>query len=108
MMWLFLAGAIAIEVFSTLVLRVSSVSGRRLLLIPAISGYVVSFGLLSVTLSLGMPVGMAYGVWTASGVALVSILARIIFRDPLTWVMGLGIGFIVAGILAIEFPGSAS
>lgn len=108
MMWTALAGAIAIEVFATLVLRVSSVSGRRILLIPAISGYAASFALLSVTLSLGMPVGMAYGVWTASGVALVSILARVLFGDPLTRVMAVGIGVIVAGILTIELSGSVA
>lgn len=106
MMWTALAGAIAIEVFATLVLRVASVSGRRVFLIPAISGYIVSFALLSVTLSLGMPVGMAYGVWTASGVALVSIMARVLFGDPLTWVTALGIGVIVGGILTIELSGS--
>jgi small multidrug resistance pump len=57
-------------------------------------------------LSLGMPVGIAYGVWTACGVALVAVIARFLFAEPLTWVMVAGIGLIVAGVLTIEMAGA--
>jgi small multidrug resistance pump len=70
-----------------------------------ILGYVVSFSMLSWSLSLGMPVGIAYGVWTACGVALVAVVARYLFDDPLTVRMGVGIGLIVAGVLTIELAG---
>jgi small multidrug resistance pump len=53
-----------------------------------------------------MPVGVAYGVWSACGVALVALLGRVLFAEPLTWVMGLGIAFIIAGVLTIELIGS--
>ena len=53
-----------------------------------------------------MPVGIAYGVWTACGVALVAVIARYLFSEPLTWVMVLGIGLIVAGVLTIEMAGA--
>jgi small multidrug resistance pump len=52
-----------------------------------------------------MPVGVAYGVWTACGVALVAIVARFLFNDPLTTKMAIGIIFIVCGVLAIELAG---
>jgi small multidrug resistance pump len=69
--------------------------------------YLASFYLLWLTLSLGMAVGIAYGVWTACGVALVAVAARFLFGEPLTWLMGLGIALIVAGVLTIETTGAA-
>ena len=106
-MWLALAGAIIVEVFATLSLRASDGFRKKAWIVPVVAGYLVSFYLLWLTLSLGMPVGIAYGVWTACGVALVAVIARFLFAEPLTWVMVLGIGFIVAGVLTIEMAGAA-
>ncbi|MGE2691536.1 DMT family transporter [Mycolicibacterium pulveris] len=106
-MWAALAGAIVFEVFATLSLRASEGFRKRAWIVPVIAGYAVSFYLLWTTLALGMPVGVAYGVWTACGVALVALLARRLFREPLTLTMLLGIGFIVAGVLTIEMAGLA-
>jgi small multidrug resistance pump len=105
-MWLALAGAILIEVVATLALRASDGFRKRAWIIPVVVGYVTSFYLLWISLSLGMPVGVAYGVWTACGVALVALIARFLFSEPLTWLMGLGIAFIVAGVLTIEMTGA--
>ncbi|MCF6390067.1 multidrug efflux SMR transporter [Mycobacterium sp. MBM] len=104
-MWLALAGAIGMEVLATLALRASDGFRRRSWIVPVAAGYLVSFYLLWLSLSLGMPVGVAYGIWTACGVALVAIAARLLFRDPLTWRMLAGIGLIIAGVLTIEMAG---
>jgi small multidrug resistance pump len=72
-----------------------------------IAGYLASFYLLWLSLSMGMPVGIAYGIWAACGVALVAVVARFLFKEPLTWVMALGIALIVAGVLTIEMVGAA-
>ncbi|WP_304109391.1 multidrug efflux SMR transporter [Mycolicibacterium bacteremicum] len=104
-MWLALAGAIGMEVVATLALRASDGFRRRRWIAPVVTGYAVSFTLLWLSLSLGMPVGVAYGVWTACGVALVAVAARVLFADPLTWKMGAGIALIVAGVLTIEMAG---
>jgi small multidrug resistance pump len=53
-----------------------------------------------------MPVGIAYGIWTACGVALVAVVARFLFAEPLTWMMALGIALIVAGVITIEMAGA--
>jgi small multidrug resistance pump len=106
-MWLTLAGAILIEVFATLCLRASDGFGKKAWIAPMLIGYLVSFTLLSVTLSLGMPVGVAYGVWSAAGVALIAVIARVLFRDPLSPLMMGGIALIIAGVLTIELTGAA-
>jgi small multidrug resistance pump len=104
-MWLALAGAIVIEVVATLSLRASDGFRKKAWIAPVVAGYLVSFYLLWLSLSLGMPVGIAYGVWTACGVALVAVIARFLFNEPLTWMMALGIALIVAGVLTIEMIG---
>lgn len=105
-MWLALACAIIIEVFATLSLRASDGFRKKAWITPVVAGYLACFYLLWLALSLGMPVGIAYGVWTACGVALVAVIARYLFSEPLTWVMVLGIAVIIAGVLTIEMAGA--
>ena len=102
MMWLALAGAILVEVVATLSLRASDGFRKKAWIAPIITGYLLSFYLLYVSLGLGMPVGIAYGVWSACGIALVAVIARFMFDEPLTPMMGLGIVLIVGGVLTIE------
>lgn len=104
-MWLALIGAIVVEVCATLALRASDGLRRRVWIAPVVLGYVLSFYLLWVALSLGVPVGIAYGIWTACGVALVALAARWLFGEPLTPVMMLGIALIVSGVFTIELAG---
>jgi small multidrug resistance pump len=105
-MWWALAAAILIEVVATLSLRASDGFRKKAWIVPVIAGYLASFYLLWVSLSLGMPVGIAYGVWTACGVALVAVVARFLFAEPFNWTMATGIALIVAGVLTIEMAGA--
>ncbi len=105
-MWLTLAGAILVEVFATMSLRASEGFRKRAWIAPVVLGYTVSFAMLSWTLSLGMPVGVAYGVWSACGVALVAVVARLLFAEPLSWKMAAGIALIATGVLTIQLSGS--
>lgn len=101
MMWLFLAGAILIEVAATLSLRLAS-EGQRLWYLVVICGYVLAFTFLTLTLAEGMSLGVAYGIWAAMGVALTALASRIVFKEPLTPIMIAGICLIMGGVLLIE------
>lgn len=68
-------------------------------------GYVLAFVALPGSLRAGMPLGIAYGIWAAAGVALTTIASRILFHEPLTRTMLVGIGLIIAGVLLIEVGG---
>ncbi|MFI8566457.1 DMT family transporter [Rhodococcus sp. NPDC078407] len=105
MTWAFLAAAIAIEVAATLCLRLAALGRRRLYLV-VILGYAAAFVCLSGALARGMAIGVAYGIWTAVGICLTAVLSRLLFREPLTRLMLVGIGLIVGGVLLIE-AGSA-
>lgn len=107
MRWAALIAAILFEVMGTVALRASEGFRKRQWIVPVVVGYLASFYLLWLTLRLGMHVGVAYGVWTACGVALVAVIAKFLFDEPLTALMGLGIALIVAGVLTIEMTGAA-
>ena len=102
MTWVFLGGAILFEVAGTLALRQSDGLRRRVWIAPVVVGYAVAFELLWLTLDAGMAVGVAYGVWAATGVALTAIAGRVLFRDPLTPMMLVGIAAIAGGVVLIE------
>jgi small multidrug resistance pump len=96
-----LIAAIISEVAATVSLRMAS-TGKKLWWIGVSAGYIFAFTMLSVVLAEGVALGVAYGIWAAAGVALTAILSRIFFKEPLTWVMSLGLILIVGGVLLIE------
>jgi small multidrug resistance pump len=100
MAYLFLIGAIFTEVAGTVSLRLA-VDNRRWYGGVAV-GYLVAFVMLTLTLANGLPLGIAYGIWAAAGVALTAIISKFLFNEPLTWLMGLGIVLIMGGVLLIE------
>lgn len=98
--WALLTGAIAAEVVATLSLKAA-------LEVPALFvvvgfGYLIAFALLTLVLRTGMALGVAYGVWAAAGVALTAMLSAAIYGEPLTPLMGIGIGLVIAGVLCVE------
>lgn len=101
MTWFLLACAIASEVTATLSLRVA-VHGRRALYAVVVAGYLASFVFLALTLSAGLGIGVAYGIWAATGIAVTAIASRLLFGEPLTRTMSAGIVLIIAGVLLIE------
>lgn len=105
MAWLFLAVAIAAEVGATLCLRMST-KGPPAWYVPVVLGYLAAFTLLSLALNDGMDLGVAYGIWTASGVALTAVLSKLLFGEALTWVMSLGIAIVMVGVLLVELGAS--
>lgn len=102
MSWVWLFISIACEVAATLSLRASDGFRKRIWLIPVAAGYTMAFTFLGRTLDAGMPVGVAYGLWTAIGIVLIAVLARAIWKDPLTRRMLVGIGFIIVGVTLVE------
>lgn len=102
MSWLWLALSILSEVAGTLCLRASAGLQRKIWLIPVAASYSAAFLFLSRTLASGMPLGVAYGLWAACGVALVCLLSRVIWKDPLTRRVLIGIGCIVVGVILVE------
>lgn len=64
--------------------------------------YTASFTLLAFVLRHGMPLGVAYGIWGALGVASTAVMSAVIFGESLTPLVGVGIALIIAGVLTVE------
>ncbi len=102
MQYLLLICAIVSEVVAALSLRVAA-NGRTGFYAVVTVGYLLAFTALAGSLRLGMPLGVAYGIWAAAGVALTAVASRFLFNEPLTRTMIGGIGLIMLGVLLIEF-----
>jgi small multidrug resistance pump len=98
--WALLLGAILTVVAATLSLRASQ--DHRGWLLSVVAGYISSFLLLTRVLRAGMPVGVAYGIWGALGTAITAVVAAVIFGDPCTGAVVIGIGLIITGVLLVE------
>ena len=98
--WPALGGAIISEVSATLALR-QALNQPGFYVMVGI-GYALAFVLLSLTLKAGMPLGVAYGLWGALGVALTAVLSMLVFGEPITVLVALGVALIMAGVLLVE------
>ena len=105
MVWLFLILAIVLEVGAALSLRLAT-GGRKLFYIAVVVGYLGAFFFLTQVLALGLGIGVAYGIWAASGVALTAIASKMLFKEPLTPLMLGGIALIISGVLLVELGAS--
>ena len=102
----YLVAAIASEVTGTLSLKLAS-DGRGLRWYAVVMGrYLAAFAMLTLALKEGLGLGVAYGIWSAGGVAVTAIASRLLFGEPLTRTMVAGIVLIMAGVLLVEL-GSA-
>ena len=83
-------------------MRASDGFRKKIWILPLVVFYALAFFFLAVTISYGMPVAIAYGIWSAVGVAVIALLARVIWKEPLTPRMILGLVLIMAGVLLVE------
>jgi len=98
--WLYLACAILSEVAATLSLKGSATVPA--LYVVVVLGYLGAFAFLTAVLKRGMGLGVAYGIWGAAGVALTGCLSTLLFSEAFTVAMGIGLVFVIAGVLLVE------
>jgi small multidrug resistance pump len=105
--YLFLAIAIASEVVGTTFLKFTSGDRQVWWAYPIVAiGYILSFVMLSQTLSKGVPLGIAYAIWAGAGVVLVAIISWLAFQETLTWQQIVGMVLVIAGVVLLESGGS--
>lgn len=98
--WLLLIAAILAEVAGSLALKAALESPWFYALV--VVGYAGAFVMLALVLRAGIPLGVAYGIWGASGVALTAVMSLVIFGEQLTPLMIVGIVVVIAGVLCVE------
>ena len=96
----FLVLAIISEVTATLSLKAAV--KRKKWIIGVVTGYFIAYSALTLSLRAGMPLGVAYGVWAAAGVAITAIAGRVLFKEPFDFLMSCGVVLIVGGVLLVD------
>lgn len=101
--YVFLALAIIGEVVATTFLKFTSGERQVWWAYPIVGvGYVFAFAMLSLTLSRGVPLGIAYALWAGIGVVLVAVISWLFFHESLTVMQIAGMGLVIAGVLLLE------
>lgn len=101
MAWFWLAGAIALEVMSTLTLKTSGGFCRSWTTAFVILGYTGSFALLGVTLK-SFDVGMVYAIWSAVGTAVIVVVGIAAFGEPASATRMGGVILVVVGVVVLN------
>lgn len=61
-----------------------------------------SVGCVSVALSLGLTVALAYGIWTGAGVALAAVTGAVVFGDRLDRRQTAGLALVLVGVALLQ------
>ncbi|AVA22542.1 SMR family transporter [Rhizobium sp. LEGMi198b] len=93
--------AIVLEVIGTTALQMSQQFTRLGPSIVLVLCYVAAFYFLSLTLRV-IPVGIAYAIWSALGIVLISVVGLVFFRQKLDLAAIIGLGLIIAGVLVVN------
>lgn len=105
--WTALAVAILAEVAGSSFLMKSQQFTRILPSVATILLYIVAFYCLSLALR-HIPLGVAYGIWAGVGIVLTAIIGLVLFQQSLDPAAMVGIGFIVLGVVIINFFSQAA
>ena len=101
-MYVYLAAAILGEITATVSLKLSDGFSRLWPSVLVVVGYALAFTALSRALKLGMPVGVAYAVWSAVGVAAIALIGWRFLGETLNPTMVIGLALIIGGVVTLE------
>lgn len=99
--WLFLIGAIALEVAGTTAMKMSEGFTKTVPSIMMFVFYVLS--LIALTYALKkFDMSMAYAIWAGVGTALITIVGIYFFKEPTSIVKIVSIMLIIAGVVGLH------
>lgn len=99
--YLYLALAIVAEVVGTSALKAADGFTRLVPSVMVVLGYGVAFYCLSLALQT-IPIGVAYAIWSGAGIALITLIGWLLYRQTLDAPAILGIALILAGVIVIQ------
>lgn len=99
--WVWLGGAILLEVIGTTALQQSAQFSRLLPTAIMAICYGLSFYALSVVVQ-QMPMGVVYAIWSGTGIALISLIGAVFLGQRLDTAAVAGIALIAAGVVVIN------
>jgi small multidrug resistance pump len=103
--WLFLAGAIFLEVGGTIAMKVSDGLSKATPSIIMTVCYIASLALLTLALK-KIELSIAYAIWAGVGTALIAIVGILYFKEPATAIKLLSLALIIAGVVGLNLSGA--
>ena len=107
MNWILLALAVCAEVCGTQAIKYSNGFTKPLPILVVIVGFAVAFVSMAQVVK-RMDVGLAYALWAGCGIALVTIVAWVLFDQRPSWTSLAGVGVIIAGAAMICLGGTSA
>jgi small multidrug resistance pump len=99
--YLYLIIAIVAEVVATSALKASEGFAKLPFLAVMAMGYAIAFYFLALSIRT-IPVGIAYGIWSAIGIVLIATVGAVWFRQPVDLPAAIGLGLIIAGVIVVN------
>ena len=99
--YIFLSVAIILEVFGTLLLPASQNFSKIIPTVTLVAAYVCSFYFLTFALKT-IPIAVVYASWAGLGVFLIAVMSKLLFDQPLSWQVILGLILIIAGVVLVN------
>ncbi len=99
--YIYLALAIIAEVIATSALKASAEFTKLVPSLIVIAGYGTAFYCLTLVLR-SIPLGITYAIWCGAGIALITLIGAVVFKQMLDAAALVGIGFIVTGVVIIN------
>lgn len=104
--WLLLAGAIALEVIGTFLLKLSNGFERVHWGLLSILFYAACFWVFAPALKV-IPVGVAYAIWSGIGIVAAALIGAFAFGERLGTVQLVCIALIIAGAMGLRLTTQA-
>jgi small multidrug resistance pump len=102
--WLYLAGAIVLEVAGTTSMKLSEGFTKLLPSVLIFIFYALSFTALTFALK-RIDLSVAYAIWSGVGTTLIATIGFILFKEPVTLLKLASIGLIVIGVIGLNLAG---
>lgn len=94
--------AISGEVAATVSLKLSEGFSKVVPSVIVVVGYGIAFSMLAKLLKDGFPVGVAYAVWAAVGVAAVAMIGAVFLNEGFSLTMAAGLVLVIGGVVLLE------
>ena len=102
--WLYLTGAIILEVAGTSCMKFSEGFSKIIPSVLIFVFYALSFVGLTIALK-KIDVSIAYAIWAGIGTALIAVIGILYFKEPLNLVKVVSILLIIIGVVGLNLGG---
>jgi small multidrug resistance pump len=102
--WFYLILAIGCEVAGTSCMKLSQGFSKPLPSTLMFGMYGLSLALLTLALR-GIPVGVAYAVWSGLGTAIIAVVALLVFGESLSFAKVVCLTLIILGVVGLNLSG---